>query len=333
MRAAATGGVIGGFALLVLGTMPAAAQTCAGVEWRVNAQTIALQGVVSGQIEAAQAAMLALDQTNRARLLSALKVMTKQESASTDQTVLMEQKAGEAAASAITTSTRNQEIAAAQNRYRATGYGACAVGTKASSFYAAVKAAPQARAQILQTVSWKPGAYGSQSAWASGVGASGPFDANSLFAGDTTKAAQYISFVMGPPDLEEKTAGAGSDARKVDKAGRDALKSTAAYVMASIASDYATGGPVEKLRAMNAHWLASDGGEAWSAKMADQPERGVLQDAIRVEAANLVTLAFNLKSGVRQEAVTAAYLLARIKAAMGPAIVEPAVAPAAGGAR
>lgn len=171
MRAAATGGVIGALALVVLGTMPALAQTCAGVEWRVNAQTIALQGVVSGQIESAQAAMLALDQANRARLLSALKVMTKQESASTDQTVLMEQKAGEAAASAITTSTRNQEIAAAQNRYRATGYGACAVGTKASSFYAAVKAAPQARTQILQTVSWKPGAYGSQSAWASGVGA------------------------------------------------------------------------------------------------------------------------------------------------------------------
>lgn len=295
-----------------LWAVPAVGQSCAGVEYRVNQQTLAVDAAVGTQITSSQAAMISLDELNRARLLSAMKVMTKQQSASTDQAMVTEQKAAEATASTLISQDQALAIEDAKKRYGNTGYGACSVGTKAKSFYDAVVAAPTTRSTIVGRVAWKPGEYGDPKSWYTGVAKNGPFSAQTLFDGDTAKAGDYISFVVGPPDAKEVGTTARTEGLRLEKANHDALKSMSAQVMASVAADFAKGGPIEKMKEMSAHWLGGDGGEAWSASMAGAPERGVLQDAVRIEAANLVALAYQIKSNAREEGALAAYLLARV---------------------
>lgn len=295
------------------------AQTCIGIEWRVNQQTMALDTAVAGQVGTSQGALLGLEEINRARLLSAVKVMTKQQSASTDQALLTERQAAEAAASAYVAQRQAYGVMDAKTRYSSTGYGACGVGVKASTFATALRQAPQRRRAIMQGAKWAPNTYGSPADW---IGAAsrqnGVFNASSLFGGNATEAGNYIGFVMGPPDAPPPPGqSAAATGASLEKGNRDALKSTAAYVMSSIASDFEAGGPIEKMRAMSNHWLGQDGGEAWSANMAAAPERGVLQDAVRIEAANLVSQAYALKSNSRQEAGLAAMLLARINVMLG----------------
>lgn len=295
----------------------AAAQSCLFVEWRVNQQTAALDAAVAGQIGTSQAGLLAVDLLNRSRLLSALRTLTAQQSASADQMMLTETQAAEAAASAVVAQDRAHEVARVQDEFSSTGYRACGLVTKASSFHGAVAAAPAKRGAILGGMSWQPGQTGSQNEWVQSVGQAGGTDANVLFDGSSeAEQARYISLVMGPPP-SPPTDGAGGDISRIDQARRDALKSTSAYVLASIGADYAPDGPIDRMRSMTGHWLGDDGGEQWTANMADQSERGVLQDAVRLEAANLASLAFALKSNVRQEAVTAGLLLARINAILG----------------
>ncbi len=74
--------------------------------------------------------MLTLDQFLRGQLLSALKVMTRQQSSSTDQQILAEQKSSEAASAALASQALAYEVEDAKDRYQATGFGACAVTTK-----------------------------------------------------------------------------------------------------------------------------------------------------------------------------------------------------------
>lgn len=300
----------------------AMAQTCLGIEWRVVQQTLGLDAAVGTQITTTQGAMLSLEELNRARLLSAFRVMTKQQAGSTDQQLLGEQQAAQATASAYAAQQQAYAVASAKDRYGAVGYGACAVGVKASSFYGAVENGPTVRAAIADRVLWKPNGYGDPGAWVKGPATSGPFDATTLFSGDQKKAGDYIAVVMGPPDVDPRgdpRSAADLGGRRLEKANRDALKSTSQFVMTSIAADYAADGPMARLRELTGHWMADDGGEAWAASMAAAPERGVLQDAVRIEAADLVRLAYSIKSSARAEAAQAALLLARINNALGRA--------------
>lgn len=312
---------IAGVAMLGLAG-PALGQTCIGIETRVIAQTLQLDAAVGGQISLTQGAMLTLDQFLRGQLLSALKVMTRQQSSSTDQQILAEQKSSEAASAALSSQALAYEVEDAKDRYQATGFGACAVTTKATSFYDAVNKSAATQKAIAGKAPWQPAKYGKLDDWLKGPASNGPFDASALFNGDEAAAGGYIGLVMGPPDVDPAlTPGTSAEAggMRLAKANRDALKSTAQVVMAKVAADNAKDGPVEKLRDMTSHWLAQDGGEAWAASMAAAPERGILQDAVRLEAAHLVALAFSLKANTRQEAATAALLLARINNAIGGA--------------
>ncbi|WP_234053739.1 MULTISPECIES: hypothetical protein [unclassified Xanthobacter] len=295
----------------------------------MNVQTAVLGTAVATQIATSQAGLLALDEVNRANILSALKVMTMQQSVSGDAALTTEKQAGEAAAAAIVSARQAQEVVDAKTRYEATGYRACGNVSKAAGFFGAVENKADTRRTILGDAVWKPGGYGDPADWIS-LSQSGPFDASTLFGGDAAKAAKYISFVMGPPDPAAMTAGNGIAAQhaKLRKAQMDSTKSMSAFVMADVASDFRTGGVVEKMRALDAHWVGEDGGETWAASIAGQSERGVLQDAVRMEAANIATLALQIKTSTREEAVTAALLLARVNRALereGQASEPPAV--------
>ena len=101
-------------------------------------------------------------------------------------------------------------------------------------------------------------------------------------------------------------------AAKLAKTGRDAYRSLTAAVLSDVAADYAADGPIAKGRELSKHWIGDDGGAAWSAGIAKDHERGILQDAIRIEAANLSFEAMEAKRGARTELAAAAVLLARI---------------------
>src|ERR1044071_1674236 len=108
-------------AAILFGGSPTLAQTCFGVETRVNAATGVLTGAVTGEITTAEATLIAAELLQRARLLSAIKVMTAQQSASTDQTVTMGVKTAEANASALTAQRVRQAVAEAKHRYGSVG--------------------------------------------------------------------------------------------------------------------------------------------------------------------------------------------------------------------
>jgi len=135
-----------------------------------------------------------------------------------------------------------------------------------------------------------------------------------LYSGDQAAAKKYIDFVVGPPDVDVPSirATAEGDAAKLAKTGRDAYRSLTAAVLSDVAADYAADGPIAKGRELSKHWIGDDGGAAWSAGIAKDHERGILQDAIRIEAANLSFEAMEAKRGMRTELAAAAVLLARI---------------------
>ena len=107
--------------------------------------------------------------------------------------------------------------------------------------------------------------------------------------GDQEAAKKYIDFVVGPPDVDVPSirGTAKGDAAKLARTGRDAYRSLTAAVLSDVAADYAADGPIAKGRELSKHWIGDDGGGAWSAGIAKDHERGILQDAIRIEAANL----------------------------------------------
>jgi hypothetical protein len=320
-------------AAVLCATAPALAQTCFGVEARVNAATGVLTGTVTGEITSTEAALSAAEQLQRARLLSAIKVMTAQQSASTDQNVTMGLKTAEANASALTAQRVRQAVADAKHRYGSVGYDPCGAVTKSASLSSAITAAATQAKTTRESVRARPGAYGDPAPWFQAARDGSVADGGALYSGDQEAAKKYIDFVVGPPDVEIKAikGTAEGDAAKLEKTGRDVYRSLAAAVLSDVAAEHATDGPMAKARELSRHWIGDDGGKAWSAGLAQNHERGILQDAIRIEAANLSFEAMEAKRGMRTELAAAAVLLARINQQIRSAPVGPAATRARAG--
>ena len=293
---------------------PALAQTCFGVEARVNAATGVLTGTVTTEVTTTEAALIAAELLQRARLLSAIKVMTAQHSASADQNVTMGVKTAEANASALTAQKVRQGVAEAKHRYGSIGYDPCGAATKSAGLSSAVAVAATQAKTTRESVRARPGAYGDPAPWFQAARDGSVADGGALYSGDQEAAKKYIDFVVGPPDVDVPSirGTAEGDAAKLAKTGRDAYRSLTAAVLSDVAADYAADGPIAKGRELSKHWIGDDGGAAWSAGIAKDHERGILQDAIRIEAANLSFEAMEAKRGARTELAAAAVLLARI---------------------
>lgn len=306
---------LAGFALLAaLGS--AEAQTCFGVEGRVNAQTSALTTSVSTTIGTTQASIIAQEIAERARLVSAIRVLTGQSAAGSDQFSNGLRASSEALASTVVAQDQRQAVALASHRYGSIGYDPCGSNTKAQSLYRALTSAPAQRRQIAGEVKAQPGRYADPGKWSAELKSGAAPDGAALYSGDAQAATKFIDAVVGPPDGRPvgATTTAEADLAKLAKTGRDSNRSLTANVLADIAADHATDGPIAKIRALATHWQGEDGGAAWSAGVAGQHDRGLLQDAVRMEAANLALIATQLRRGVRLEATAAALLLSAVNA-------------------
>ncbi len=308
------------FAFTAIGTLAGAgaaqAQTCAGVEHRVNMQTSSLATAVTGTITTTEAGLIAQEVAERARLISAVRVLTAQSSAGSDQVSNGFKASSQALATTVAAQDQRQAIAAATHRYGSVGYDPCGSNTKAQSLFQAITAAPTVRGQITQSVKAQPGRYGDPGQWSAAVKSGTAPDGASLYSGDIAAATRYIDTVVGPPDQQPLASlpTGEADLQKLEKTGRDTYRSLTATVLADIAADYAPDGPIARARTLSTHWQGTDGGASWATGISGQHSRGVLQDAVRMEAANLALLATQLKRGARTEATAAALLLAMVNA-------------------
>lgn len=305
---------------LVLTALPGSArpQSCQGVEARVNAQTATLVSTVGGTIAGTQAALIGQETLERARLVSAIRVLTAQSVVGSDQLSNGMHGAGQALASTIAAQRQRQAIAEATHRYQSIGFRPCDAAGKAENLYQAIQAARMESQRIAGAVLAQPGKYADPARWSADLKANEAPDGASLYSGDATAATRFIDAVIGPPDPEPKPLGdpktAEASLAKLEKTGRDTYRSLTATVLAGIAADYAETGPIARARDLSQHWQGSDGGASWAAGVAGQHTRGLLQDAVRMEAANLAQIAIQLRNGFRTEATAASLLLAMVNA-------------------
>lgn len=286
----------------------------------VTASSVAAMAATCGVnpmiIESAEAITLRIntkEELHRERLLAAIKVLTKQVSATDQQTQATIKKSAEANASTLVAQRYRLQVADAKARYSSTGYNPCEFGQTAQGYYQAMKSAPGNQQSIRSGADINPGQWGDPGKWIQRAKAGEKYDAGVIFKGDTAAASDYISFVIGPPLPEIKSlSGTAQDRlRELSRNQTDAYRSASAEILASIAADYAAGGPIEKAKEVANFWIGDDGGMKWAATTAHQHERGAMQDAVRIEAARLATLALRIRTQKRTEFAIATYALAQ----------------------
>ncbi|KMO42110.1 hypothetical protein VQ02_04135 [Methylobacterium variabile] len=304
---------------------PAKAQTCFGVEARVNVATSALTTAITGAITTTEAALVAQEIAERARLLSAVKVLTAQSAAGSDQVSNGFRASSEALATTVVTQEQRQAVAFAAHRYGSIGYDPCGSNIKAQALFTAMMGSTAIRQQIVAPVRSQPGRYADPKDWVADVKSGDAPDGASLYSGDTAAASRFINAIVGPPDPQPRNSGASAtnDLARLEKTGRDTYRSMTASVLADIAADYRTDGPIAQARTLSSHWQGNDGGAAWAAGVAGQHDRGIIQDAVRMEAANLALVAHQIKRGMRTEATAAALLLAMVNARISNSVAAP----------
>ncbi|RVU18417.1 hypothetical protein [Methylobacterium oryzihabitans] len=324
--------LLSGLAAAAIGAVtPASAQTCFGVEARVNIATSTLTTAITGAITTTEAGLITQEIAERARLLSAVKVLTAQSAAGSDQVSNGFRASSEALATTVVTQEQRQAVALAAHRYGSVGYDPCGSNTKAQGLYTAMTGTSAARRQIVTPVRAQPGRYADPKDWVADVRSGATPDGAALYSGDAQAAAKFINTVVGPPDERPRgtaaTATATGDRDRLEKTGKDTYRSMTAVVLADIAADYRPDGPIAQARALSTHWQGNDGGAAWAAGVAGQHDRGIIQDAVRMEAANLALLAHQIKRGMRTEATAAALLLAMVNARLTNSVPAPARGP------
>ncbi len=315
-----------GIAAAAIGAVsPAQAQTCFGVEARVNVATSTLTTAITGAITTTETGLITQELAERARLLSAVKVLTAQSAAGSDQVSNGFRASSEALATTVVTQEQRQAVALAAHRYGSVGYDPCGSNTKAQALYTAMTGSTAARQQIVTPVRAQPGRYADPKDWVNDVRSGDAPDGAALYGGDAQAATKFINTVVGPPDERPRNtaATATGDRDRLEKTGRDTYRSMTAVVLADIAADYRADGPIAQARALSGHWQGNDGGAAWAAGVAGQHDRGIIQDAVRMEAANLALLAHQIKRGMRTEATAAALLLAMVNARLTNSIPAP----------
>jgi hypothetical protein len=294
---------------------PAYAFTCA-VEGHVIQRTMQLDTAVTAQIVKSKTLLITEEERQRQLLLAALKVLTKQESGSGLQTSTVVKKSAEAAANANVTQRQAYQIADAKERYGVTGYDSCGLQTKSQSFYSANMAMSGKAASYRNGTYFKPGQYGSPKQWTALAQGGSNFDAEAIFSGNSSAAAEYINFIAGPPVEKLANSALASEFQTFEKNRNDARRSVVVNVLASIAAENEPGGPREKLAELTKHWTGDDGGTKWAQASADKPLRATLLDAVRIEAANIALMAFQVKDNARTELALSSYALSRVNRAV-----------------
>lgn len=297
----------------------------------VNARTALLGETVTAYMAAGTAQLIALHESQTKILISALKTGVAQTASSNDQISTTVVKSNEATASAYVSSDQAMQIVEESDRYQSLGYDSCGVQSTMETFHSAYKSTFTAGPAYTGSVKAKPGVIADPKAYYSDILNGSNLSAQSLFNGDTAAASEYMNAVMGPPDTIEKSQAEAATGGIFlqEKLNRDARKSVALRAMDEIAKENAPNGAKAALDGVIDGYIGDDGGEKWAASMAGSHERGILLDAVRIEAANLASLAYEIRQQQRTEMVTATYALSRAEKLIGangksrPAIMLP----------
>lgn len=298
---------------------PVAAQACLGVEARVNLQTSALVSALSTQITARTSALVAQETMERAQLLSALRVMTRQESLSGQQEANADNAAQMALANVLVENSVAWQTQQAVADYGNTGHAACelveAGNTVATMMgnYAETRAMMGEAVREGRTAATEEEFRVRMAEWSNLVSDADEATVQALLSGDVDQAQAFIAVVAGPPRFPAE-AGSGSVLSRMDRvlALRDEARNSAAvYALSDLSASQRLRGALDE---MSSVWVGDDGGTEWAARMATSPTRAVLLDTARIEAHNVAVSALELRQGVMSEFALATFALAYIDA-------------------
>ena len=301
---------------LVATATGALAQSCAGVEARVNSATGSLASTLTSQITARTSAVVAQETLQRTQLMSAARVMTRQSSLSSEQRANATNAAQMALANVMVEDSVSRQVHDAVTSYGHTGHGACELVEAGATVADMMGSYAGARAAMAETISERRTARNDpefremMAEWSNLVRDSDEATVQALLSGDPNAAQSFIAVVAGPPRYpsEGETGSVLSQMDRVDSMTDEARNSAAVYALADLAAGQ---GLREAMEAMSAVWVG-DGGEQWAARMAASPERAVLLDTARIEAHNIAMSALELRQGVTQEFALSAFALSYI---------------------
>lgn len=311
---------VAALAIALLPVLPAQgiAQSCVGVEARVNLRTSTLSTAITSLIATRTAAVVAQETLQRQQLLSALRVLTRQESLSAEQEVNADHAAQMALANVIVEQSVARQTHEAANAYGHTGHAACELVVAGNGVaammtsYAATRSAMAEAVRVNRTAANEAEFRERMAEWNTLVQGAGNATVDSLLSGNPAAAQAFIAVVAGPPryPIEAGTGSVLSRLGRVETLRDDARNSAAVYALAELA---ASQGLRTAMEGMADVWLA-DGGEAWAARMAAAPTRAVLLDTARIEAHNIAVTALELRQQTIQEFALATFALTHIDA-------------------
>lgn len=297
---------------LCLGPSAAFAQACAGVEGRVNAQTTSLTTAVTATITAATTTYTAQQILERQLIMSSLRVLAEQKDVSLDQEVAATEAAAKALGQTIVEESVASQIAEAAEDFGHTGYNACDLLVQGVAYRDARDNARVASADIHDAVIAN---YGVQTQvehdaavedWSSLAQSATDVTATDVLEGDQVAAEQFARLVLGPPSPPITGGGTVSGLESIIRMQDTARRSVVTKVIADIAADRLITDGMEDITDT---WLGDDGGEEWSATLAAGPSRAALLDLTRIEAANIVLSAMELRKKFREEFALSTFAL------------------------
>lgn len=293
------------------------AQSCTGVEARVNARTSTLTTAITTQITTRTAAIVAQETLQRQQLLSALRVMVRQESLANEQEINADNSAQMAMGNVIVEDSVARQTHEAVTNYGSTGHAACELVEAGATVAERMETYSEARELMAEAVRENRTAANEEefreqmAGWSTLVAGADDATVQALMAGDEDAAEAFIAVVAGPPRYPQE-AGSGSVLSRFDRVTaltEEARNSAAVYALADLSAQQSLRTALDEMADI---WVGEDGGEEWAARMAASPTRAVLLDTARIEAHNIAVTALELRQGVMNEFALSVFALSHI---------------------
>jgi hypothetical protein len=325
----------------------AAYATCGGTEAMVIGEVQSLVESIIQNLVSGGAALIQQMVTQGNETMSALKVVVKQEAASSEKKIVGMRSASEAFSASYVAARTSQQIQGIYNTYQSQGFDPCGVSTEVQAMRAQeVQADKLAATKVVQEIDSAPGRLGNPVAAeaarvaqhrqlfctqaeanagiCSNVGPLAGADSNAAIMfqdsapGDDTTAAKdaFVNNVFGLPTSTSTYAGRGNSpeaqAAMYDRHRRDALNSIAMFSLKSIEADHekdAAGKSLAtRLRERVEEYFGSPTSANWAKSLAVQEEHGILIDMMKIEGIDLKLAQRRIKQNMRIEANLAALL-------------------------
>jgi hypothetical protein len=302
------------FALSVTG-IAAYAQTCAGVEARVNVRTSSLVTSVTGTIASATTSYTTQQTLERSQIMSGLRVLAEQSGVSLEQDMAVEEATAKALGQTFVEQSTARQMAEVAEEFGHTGYDACGVAETASSLAeASVNAqtvSASIHAEIMEQYSDFDGTEfdDAMGDWNDIAQTGTDLSVQNVLDGDSAAATAFTKLILGPPTPPAEGGGTASGLARVIQMQETARRSAVAKVYADVAAEREVS---DRLADLQDIWIGDDGGEMWAASMAASPDRAVLLDLARIEAANIAASAIQLRRAMREEFALAVHTLTEV---------------------